>query len=385
MKNMWQFRAMVLVCGAVVAASADVKVVEEIVAKVNNEIITRGELERERKQAAARFATQSLTGQRLSDAMKEFEKGLLRDRIDNMLLVQKGKELNINVDTEVSKFLADMQLRTKIGDPEKFQQMIREQVGTPFEDYKAELRNQYLTRRVIGQEVSSRIHVPRAEIEKYYAGHKSEFVRKERVFLQEILISTQGKKEAEIPALEKKAKDVVARARKGEKFNDLVRDFSEADSAQNGGMLDPSERGVLDKRIEDVVFKEERNYVTDPVRVPGGFLILKIVEKHKAGQANLEEVDGEITEKLFMPRFEPEIRKYLTRLRMDAFLEVKEGFVDTAAAPGKDVRWRDPAQLKPATITKEEVATRTRHRRLLWLIPIPGTKVIVKSPSRTKG
>ncbi len=263
--------------------------------------------------------------------------------------------------------------------------MLREQTGMPFEDYKAELRNQYLTRRVIGQEVSSRIRIPRAEIEKYYNEHKSEFIRQERVFLQEILISTQGKKEEEIPALEKKAKDIVARARKGEKFNDLVRDFSEADSAQSGGVLDPFERGVLDKRIEDIVFNHERNYVTDPIRVAGGFLILKILDKHNAGQATLDEVENEIQEKLFMPRFEPEIRKYLTRLRMDAFLEIKEGYTDIAAAPGKDTRWRDPAQLKPATITKEEVASRTRHRRLLWLIPIPGTQVPVKASSKSKG
>ncbi len=376
---------MLLVCGAFFAAAADVKVVEEIVAKVNNEIITRGELERERKQAEARLRAQGLSGQRLADAMKEFEKGLLRDRIDNMLLVQKGKELSINVDPDVSKFLADMQLRTKIGDPEKFQQMIRDQLGMPFEDYKAELRNQYLTRRVIGQEVSSRIHVPHADVEKYYAEHKSEFVRKERVFLQEILISTQDKKPEEIPALEKKAKSIVARARKGEKFDNLVRDFSEADSAKNGGMLDPYERGSLDKRIEDLVFNQERNYVTDPIRVSGGFLILKVVEKHNAGQATLEEVENEINEKLFMPRFEPEIRKYLTRLRMDAFLEIKEGYTDSAAAPGKDTRWRDPAMLKPATVTKEEVASRTRHRRLLWVIPIPGTKVAVRTPSSSKG
>jgi len=376
---------MLLVCGAFVASPADVRVVEEIVAKVNNEILTRGELERERKQAEARFRTQGLSGERLGDAMREFEKGLLRDRIDNLLLVQKGKELNINVDTEVSKYLADMQLRTKVGDPEKFQQMIREQLGMPFEDYKSELRNQYLTRRVIGQEVSSRIHVPHADIEKYYAEHKAEFVRKERVFLQEILISTQGKKDQEVPAIEKKAKDVVARARKGEKFNDLVRDFSEADSAQNGGMLDPYERGVLDKRIEDLVFGQDRNYITDPLRVPGGFLILKVIERHKAGQANLDEVENEISEKLFMPRFEPEIRKFLTRLRMDAFLEIKEGYTDVAAAPGKDTRWRDPAVLKPATVTKEEVASRTRNRRLLWIIPIPGTKAPAKTSSSSKG
>lgn len=83
-------------------------------------------------------------------------------------------------------------------------------------------------------------------------------------------------------------------------------------------------------------------------------------------------------EKLYMPVFQPKIREYLTQLRQEAFLEIKAGYVDTGAAPGKSTKWTDPAQLKPETVTKEEVASQTRNKRLLWLIPIPGTSTSTK-------
>ena len=71
---------------------------------------------------------------------------------------------------------------------------------------------------------------------------------------------------------------------------------------------------------------------------------------------------------------QPELRKFLTQLRTDAFLEIKPGFEDSGAAPGKVTTWADPAEIKPETVTKEQVAAKTRNRRVLW-IPIPGTSV----------
>jgi hypothetical protein len=107
-------------------------------------------------------------------------------------------------------------------------------------------------------------------------------------------------------------------------------------------------------------------------------MILRIDEHHKAGQADIEEVENEIMERLYRPQFEPKVRQYLTRLREEAFLEIKDGYVDTGAAPGKSTKWTDPAQLKPETVTKEEVAAQKRRRRLLWAIPIPGTETTAK-------
>ena len=150
-----------------------------------------------------------------------------------MLLVQKGKEIGISVEQDVSKYLADIQLQAKIPDPEKFQQYIREQSGQSFEDFKSEIRNGYLTQRVIRQEVGGRLTVPRAELEKYYNENKSKYMREDRVFLREILVSTEGKDAAGIAAAEKKARDLSARAKKGEKFPEMARANSDSTTKEN--------------------------------------------------------------------------------------------------------------------------------------------------------
>ena len=371
-----------LVAAAVMtAAAADVKVVEEIVAKVNGDIITRGEIERTRAQLAAELRQQGLTGTRLQQELKDREKDALRDQIDQLLLVQHGKDMNVNVDPDVTRRLAEIQRQSGITDPDKFHDYIREQTGMAFEDFKSQMKNQILTQRVVGQEISSRISVPEAEKRKYYDEHKGEFVRQEMVFLRQILISTEGKTPEQVAAAEKKSKDLVARARKGEKFGDLARDNSDdPETSKNFGELPPFKRGDLRKEIEDVVFKQKKGYVTDPIKVPNGFLILRVEDRYEAGQASYDEVESEISERLAMPKMQPKVRDYLTHLRMDAFLEIKEGYIDSGAAPGKSTEWVDPATLKPETTTKEEVAAR-KKKKLLFIIPRPGHQAPAAAPA----
>lgn len=360
-----------LLCAPLV--KADVAVVEEIVAKVNGEIITRSELGRSRRQIEAELKQRGLKGSALEQAIKERETDILRDRIDQLLLVSRAKELSINVDSELSKYLADIQLQNKIADQDKFQAWIREQSGESFEDFKADTRNSILTQRVIRQEVSDKLRIPKPEIQKYYEEHKKEFLREEKVYLRELLVSTENKDAAGVAAAEKKAKDLVARLRKGEKFPELARDNSDSATAAQGGDLGGWKKGDLDSQIEKLIWDQPKNFVTDPIKRPNGFLILKVEEHQKAGQATIEEAEPEIMEILYRPLFQPKIREYLTHLRQDSFLEIREGYVDSAPAPGKDTRWSDPAQLKPETISKEEVRNKKRKKRLLWVIPIPGT------------
>jgi len=365
------------------AAAADVRIVEEIVAKVNSDIITKGELARTSQEIAAELRQQGLAGAKLTQALREKAADALRDQIDQLLLVQKAKDLNVNVDAEITKRLAAMQVQSKINDPDKFHDFIREQMGMPFEDFKQQVKNQLLTQRVIGEEISSKIAIPEAEKRKYYEGHKNDFVRDEQVFLQQILISTEGKTPDQVAAAEKKAKDLVARARKGEKFADLAATNSDdLETARNGGELPPFKRGQLLKEIEDIVFKQSKGYVTDPIRGQNGLLILRIVERYEKGLATYEEVETEIGEKMMMPQMNAKVRTYLTKLRQEAFLEIKPGYLDSGAAPGKDTAWRDVAQLKPQTVTKEEVASHRRRKRLLWLVPIPGTGGVKKPSSK---
>lgn len=363
--------------------AADVKVMEQIVAKINGEIITRTEIDRMTKALYEAAKEQKVPPADIEKMVRERSKDLLREKIDQMLLVQKGKELSINVDPDVTKQIARIQQGTKIADQEKFQQFVKEQTGMNFEDYKAETKNQFLTRRVIGQEVSSKISISKAEAQKYYAENKAEFQREERVFLREIFLGTDGKDAKTQEAVEKKAKDLVARSRRGEKFGELARENSESETAQNEGELPPYKKGELLKEIEDAVWAATRNTALDPIKRPNGWLLLFVEEHHQAGLADFEEVQGEIQNKLYTPRMEPAIRAYLTQLRQEAFLEIREGYTDTGAAPGKSTKWTDPAQLKPETITKEEVAMQVRKKRLLWSVPVPGTAVKVKSTSKS--
>lgn len=368
-----------------VLPAADIQLIEEIVAKVNGDIVTRGEIERSRRMMETELKTQAnLNGVRLQQALGERSKDILRERIDQLLLVQKGKELNINVDQEFSKYQAELQRRFGVSDPEKFQALVKEQTGMPFEEFRSDWKNNAVTQRVVREQVGKTINVPRDEMKKYYDEHKTEFMRQERVFLRQILVATEGKDEAGVAAAEKKAKDLVARAKKGERFPELARDNSDAPTAQQGGDMGPWEKGKLRKDIEDLIWDKSRNFVSDPVKVPEGFLILRVDEHQKEGQAEMEEVEGEIMEKFYGQRFQPALREYLTKLRTDAFLEIKSGWTDTGAAPGKNTTWSDPAQLKPEMISKEEVAAQTRHRKLLWAIPIPGTKVVKNKPSSSK-
>ena len=372
-----RFRWIVLIAAAVpLAYAADVRIVEEIVAKVNGDIITRGEIEHTRQALEQEFRQQGLTGAQLAEAVREQEKNALRDQIDQLLLVQRGKDMNINVDPEITRRIAQIQSQSKITDPDKFHAYIQEQTGMSFEDFRDQLKKQLLTQRVIGDEISSRIAIPEADLKKYYDEHAGEFTREEQVFLSQILISTEGKTSEQVAAAQKKGADLVARARKGEKFSDLARDNSDDTvTARDGGQLPPYKRSdhLLVKEIEDTVFQMKKGGVTDPIKTPVGLLILKVDERFEAGQASFEEVKNEINEKLAGPKMEPKVREYLTRLREDAFLEIKDGFVDSGAAPGKDTRWRDVAQLKPETTTKEEVAAK-RKRKLLKIIPLGSAK-----------
>ncbi|MGA3042532.1 MAG: peptidylprolyl isomerase, partial [Bryobacteraceae bacterium] len=357
-----------------VAAAADVHIIEEIVAKVNNDIITRGELTRTRLAMETELRQEGLAGPKLAQAVQEKAADALRDHIDPLPLVQKAKDLNISVDSEITKRLAALHVQSKIVDEDKFHDYVREASGMPFEDFKQEMKNQLLTQRVLSEEVNSHIAIPEAEKRKYYDEHKNEFVRDEQVFLRQIVISTEGKTPDQVAAAERKAKDLVARARKGEKFQDLAATNSDdLDTARSGGELPGYRRDQLTKELADIVFKQAKGYVTDPIKGPSGFVIFQIIDRYEKGLATYEAVENEINERLIMPQMNTKVRTYLTKLRTEAFLEIKTGYVDSGAAPGKDTTWKDVAQLKPQTVTKEEVAAHHRRKRLLFAIPIPGT------------
>ncbi len=363
--------------------ASDPVVIEQIVAKVNADIVTMGDLEEARQMMMMDMMQQCRNDKKCAaDLMAKREPDVLRDKIDQTLLVQKAKDMNISVDSQVSREVAQMQTKMKISDPEEFRRFIERELGITLEDYREKMRQQMLQQEVIGQEVGSKIVIPRSELEKYYEEHKDDFYRdKESVALQEILVAKRTREGTELSDEDLKAKvdGIHTRAKRGEKFDALATEVSDAVSAQEGGYLGYLAKGELNAEIEKIVFAAEKGFVSDPIRVPNGFIILKVADKVSPGLQPLAVVENEIMGKLWQPRFQPAIRTYLSKLRHEAFLEIREGFVDAGAVEGKDTSWKDPAELKPETVSKEEVAAQTRRKRLLWMIPIPGTSTTPKS------
>lgn len=333
----------VLLCST--TGYAESLVLNEIIAKVNGDVITRSDLDRTPEAS-------------------------LRDHIDGLLLVQKAEQLGISVDAEVAKQITEIQRRSNIADPDRFREYIREQARMPYEDYRNELRNHLLRNSVLRELVGRNVVVPRAEVQKYYEEHKSEFVRTEQIFLSELFLPTNGKTEAETAAIANTAKDLSARAKKGDPLRERFREI--------GGFG----RGGLDPKLEALVRGQPRGFVTDPIprSDPAGILILRVEATHRAGQATFDEVEHEILQRLYGPKFEIGARELMTRLREEAFLRIKPGYADDGAAPGKDTTWTDPAQLKPETITKEEVEHRNTPRRLFGILPLPGSGSAASRP-----
>ncbi len=322
-----------------VAAQTKSTVVEEIVARVNNEIITREDLEKARTslEGEARDACASCTPEQVRAQVASKEKDLLRDLIDQSLLTQRAKDNGINVDTEVIKRLDAIRQQYKLPTMEALEAEVTKS-GQDFEDFKSQLRDQLLTQELIRKEVGSKIIVSHEDIVKYYNEHKSEFVRPETVVLREMFVSTEGKPEADIPALRKKAEGLRERVlNNGDDFGAMAKRYSDSPTAQQEGDLGVFQRSQLDAKIAEKVFALNRSQMTDVMETKTGFEILQVRERYEAGEQPLEKVEPEISNKLYEAKMEPGMRTYLTTLREDSYVQIKPGYTDTAAVKAEPI------------------------------------------------
>jgi peptidyl-prolyl cis-trans isomerase SurA len=330
-----------LFAGLGISAGAQTKgaVVEEIVARVNNEIITREDLGHARTSLESEIrdgcANCSQDQVRVQVAAKD--KDLLRDLIDQSLLTQRAKDNGINVDTEVIKRLDSIRQQYKMPTMEALEAEVTKS-GQDFEDFKTQIRNQLLTQELIRKEVGSKIIVSHEDIVKYYNEHKSEFVRPETVVLREIFVSTEGKPEADIPALRKKAEGLRDRVlNNGDDFGAMAKRYSDSPTAQQEGELGVFQRSQLDAKIAEKVFALNRSQMTDVMDTKTGFEILQVRERYQAGEQPLEKVEPEISNKLYEAKMEPGMRTYLTTLREDSYVQIKPGYTDSAAVKAEPI------------------------------------------------
>jgi peptidyl-prolyl cis-trans isomerase SurA len=320
------------------AGQAKGTVVEEIVARVNNEIITLTDYKKAEDSLRDEIARscQNCPQDRISQQYKDREKDVLRDLIDQQLLVERGKDMTINVDTDVVKRLDDIRRQNNLATMEDLEKAV-EGTGVAWEDYKNQMKNSLLTQEVIRQQVGGRLDIPPDEVKKYYEAHKDQFNRPEQVELGEIFLGTEGKSPDEMAAVRTKAEDLHNRVEKGEDFVEIAKRYSEGGTAKDGGDLGKFERGQLAPQLEEAVFKVDKNHVTDVIQTKTGFEILKVLDHFDAGLQPLDKVQGEIMNKLYQDKMEPALRTYLAELREESYVMVKPGYTDSAAIQGASV------------------------------------------------
>jgi peptidyl-prolyl cis-trans isomerase SurA len=356
-----------LSCMSALAAAQGGQVVEEIVTRVNGQIITRAEFDRSKDTLKDECKTQDAANP--DKCFTDKEKDILRDLIDQQLLIEKGKDLSINGDTDLIKRLDQMRKEMKLDSMEELEKAAASQ-GISYEDFKQNMRNQIITQKVIGEEVGGHLSITKEEIQQFYDEHKAEMQMPEEIRLSEIMVSPklpekaaapqapatadpgaapadaaaqkaaddaahQAAETAALAAAEAKANDLLEQIHKGASFEDIAKKHSDGASAADGGALGVFKRGQLAKELEDKTFAMKAGEVSGVIRTKQGYVILKVVEHQDAGIPPLKQAEPHIQDALYYQKLQPALRAYLTKLREEAYIKYSPGFVDTGASPNQ--------------------------------------------------
>jgi peptidyl-prolyl cis-trans isomerase SurA len=333
-------------------------VVEDIIVRVNDQIISRSDLERSQQQLQMETQQNNVPPAEAAEA----EKNLLRDMIDKQLMLSRAKELGLNADSEVIRRLDEIRKQYKLDTMEDLEKAARQQ-GISFEDFKANIRDGILEQQVVRDEVGRRLQMTQGQEQVYYDAHKQDFEQPEQVRISEILIPTPADAtDAVVAQAQAKANDVAAQIKAGAKFDELAKTISGGPTAAQGGDLGPFKRGAMAKTLEDQTFGLKAGESTAPIRTRQGFVILKVTEHQAAGVQPLKDVEPQVQEAMYMEQLQPALRVYMTKLREDAYIDIKPGFVDTGASP---------KQTKPVFTA--------------YTAPVPKKKVVVEKQRFDRG
>lgn len=355
-----------LIALACMPALAAGQVVEEIIARVNNQIITRSEIARSKDQLREEIKQQNPNN--ADKTYAEREKDVLRDLIDQQLLLEKGKDLGISADTDLIKQLDSMRKDMKLDSLEALEKEAEKQ-GISWEDFKQTQKNRIITQKVIGQEVGGHLALTTEEEQKFYDEHKAEMQHPEFIRLSEILITPkpvapvpdanapnpsgqsltdeaakQAADAAALSAAEAKAKDILKQLKDGASFEDVAKKSSDGPTAADGGALGMFERGKLAKELEDRTFSMKAGEITDIIRVKQGYAILRVDDHQMAGIPTLKDALPRIMDALYYQKLQPALRTYLTKLREEAYIKIAPGYIDS----GRSANQTEPIETAAA-------------------------------------
>jgi parvulin-like peptidyl-prolyl isomerase len=318
------------VCAAVLlalVASAPIRaeILEQVLVKVNGDIITKTEFELRQVQELRNrpnLANVSPTSPELQKAIAEVTPDLILGAVDDLLVVQRGRELGYALgDEQFTGVLEDIKKRNNIETDEQFQQALRES-GMTLPQLRQEIEKNMIMQRVRQTDVMEKISVTEEESRTYYDAHRNEFTTPSEITLREIFIEVpqdaRGVNVATDDEMRAKAEDIRHRALAGEPFARLAAEASAAPSKANGGLVGPLKDEDLAPALQKQIAALKVGDVSEVMRVSRGYQVLKLESRSETKIRSFEDARDDISRRVAEQKAQGELIKYLDRLRDQA-------------------------------------------------------------------
>jgi len=318
----------------------------DIVARVNNDVITLPDYQKAEQQLRDEAAhdCQGCPQDQIDAQFKEQQKDLLRGLIDQSLIVQRAKDMGISVEADLAKRLDEVRKQNGLATLDDLQKGV-EASGLTWEGYKTTIRNGLLQKEVVRREVGTHVDISPDEVKQYYEAHPQEFTLPERVTLSEISLSTEGKSPEEFAAVRAKAEGLRSSVLNGDDFNRVAQLYSQGSTAKDGGALGTFKKGELAPQIEAIVFQMNKGQISEVIQTRTGFEFLKVEDHFQAGLQPLDAVQADIFNTVHAQKTLPLMRDYLGELREQSNIMVKAGYNDSALLSGSSVPSADKSHL----------------------------------------
>jgi peptidyl-prolyl cis-trans isomerase SurA len=331
-------------------------VVEQIVARVDDQVIDTSDYARAEKDLEQEAKQQNWT----PDELAEQKKDLLRNLIDKQLLLAKGKQLGITGEDALVHRLDEIRKQNHLGSMQALQQAVESQ-GLSWQDFKQQIRQSIITSSVIRQKVTPNIRISPSEVQAYYDQHKSEFKHPEQVQLSEILIPTPNPDDAaQVAKAKSEADSIYQKLKGGADFAKLAKEDSKGPNASKGGDLGTFGKGQLAPVLEKDTFSLKKGQFTEPIQTRQGWIILQATQHEDAGVAPLSQVQDQIMNAVGYAKMQPALRQYLSKLRTEAYIDIRPGYTDTGATPN-EIKPTYSAYLPPSAKKKKVVHFRRKR------------------------
>lgn len=295
--------------------------IDRIVARVNDDVITLSELQEEGLPLFERLRA-TYSGAELEHQVRQAEREFLDQLILKRLQLQYANQIGLTAsDADINAALKDVLTRNNLTQEQLVSLLTKE--GLTLQDYKDRLREQIVLARLMNQTVRSRVSVDAREVEAYYQAHVEEFNRPDEVKARHIFFRLDPTvAEAQRAAVQERAQRVLEEARNGGDFESLARRYSEDATAEIGGDLGTIRRGQALPEFEDVIFTLHEGEISDVIRTPNGLHIVKVEATARGASRPLAEVRAEIERRLMQAKMEKRFQEWANELRDRAFIEI---------------------------------------------------------------